>query len=426
MDSVNNSVLSSTAVRPLRRAFVAWIMWSMTASFVLFQFFLQLSSGAIIHGLMNSFSIGAFGGSLLASAYYYIYVALQTPVGQLIDRFGPRRLLSVGAIVCALGCLLFGSSHILFFAALGRLMMGSGAAFAWVGSMYIIARWFPPARFGLMVGFAEAIGMIGTVMGSYFLATTIQNLGWRESMLGASVILALIGAMIAVFVRNAPANAEPIIVDQRSLKSDLKILLKNKYAWINGLYSGLMFAILSVFVALWAIPFIELTHRIHLVMATVVCNLVFLGGLVGGPLASWLDSMIRSRRVLLAVGALGSAITLSLLIYFPQIPLGFVIGLMILLGLFSGAYVLTFSIGNEIVPPHIRGTSMGFVNTLSMITAPLLQPLIGFILHVVSHETAGKEYYSVANYQVALSVMPILLVIAAILTKWIPLRKLDL
>ncbi|WP_309567576.1 MFS transporter [Coxiella-like endosymbiont] len=117
---------------------------------------------------MKSFSLSAFGGGILASSYYYIYVMLQTPAGLLIDRFGPRRLLSLGALICAFGCLLFGSAHLLIWAIIGRLLMGFGAAFAFVGSLNVIAKWFPPKRFVLMAAVAETIGMSGTLVGGFF------------------------------------------------------------------------------------------------------------------------------------------------------------------------------------------------------------------------------------------------------------------
>ncbi len=101
-----------------------WAMWSIGTAFVMFQFLLQLSSGVMAESLMKAFSTSAVGAGLLSSAYYYIYVSLQTPAGMLIDRFGARRLMSFGAVVCALGCLVFSQTDHLWIAALARAMMG--------------------------------------------------------------------------------------------------------------------------------------------------------------------------------------------------------------------------------------------------------------------------------------------------------------
>lgn len=85
----------------------AWLIWAVSWSFLLFQFFLQLLSGEMIDGMMKSFSLTAFGGGVLTGVYYYIYVVLQIPAGVMIDYFGPRRLLAASAVIYAVGCFFF-------------------------------------------------------------------------------------------------------------------------------------------------------------------------------------------------------------------------------------------------------------------------------------------------------------------------------
>lgn len=412
-------------VRVRRYAF-AWLVWGASALFVLFQFFLQLSSGEIVGGLMTSFSLSAFGGGVLASTYYYIYVALQTPAGMLIDRYGSRRLLTIGAIVCAFGCLLFGVSHVLVLAAFGRLMMGAGAACAFVGSLNLIGKWFPTRRFALMASIAETIGMLGTVIGGFFLAKTVTTLGWRDSMIGAAGLSAIIALLILLLVRDTPRKAV-IAIPARpkgAFWHDLQAVVKNKVAWINGIYSGFMFSIITTFVALWAIPYMMLAHNISLMMATLACNMVFIGVAIGGPFMGWLDGRIRDRRYLLGGCSFVAAILLCVLIYIPMMSMSLVMVLMVVLGLFSSGYVLTFGIANEIVLPQRRASSMGFVNTLSVGSAPILQPLIGLILNLVSsHHGHGVRIYTIHDYQIALTIIPVIVLSAAYLVRYLPAKR---
>ena len=421
-------VATSDDLRPEKGAHGAvapWLIWGVSAVFVLFQFFLQLSSGEIVDGLMNSFSLSAFGGGILASAYYYIYVVLQTPAGVMIDRFGPRRLLTAGAVVCALGCFTFGASHDLLLAVMGRLMMGAGAAFAFVGSLNLIAKWFPVQRFAFMAAIAETVGMTGTIVGGFFLAELVQTVGWRRSMVGAASLALGVAVLIAVVVRDKPRYAAPVSTRPKgALWQDFKALVSNRVAWVNGLYSGTMFSVVTVFVALWAIPYLQLAHHISLTKSTLICNLLFAGVAVGGPVIGWLDGRIRQRRALLVSCSLISAVLLSLVIFMPNAPLSVLMVLMALLGFFCSTYVVTFAVANEIVLPHMRGTSMGFLNTLSVGCAPLLQPLVGLILHLtVHHHGIGADHYSVANYETALSILPLVVLSAAWLGWYVPGRK---
>ncbi|AML48749.1 MFS transporter [Coxiella burnetii] len=423
--STANSTTLGSPLHRAPRAVLAWLMWGATALFVLFQFFLQLSSGEIVDGLMKSFSLSAFGGGVLASTYYYVYVALQVPAGAMIDRFGPRRLLTMGALICALGCFLFGSSHFLSVVIVGRLLMGTGAAFAFVGSLDVIGKWFREDQFAFMAAIAETVGMSGTIIGGFFLADWVQRMGWHHSMIAAAGIAAVISGLIWLIVRDGPSGAIPVPVQSaKMLWRDFYLLIKNAKAWINGIYSGLMFSIVTVFVALWAIPYMELTHHLSLLTASMVCNLVFIGIGIAGPVIGRLDRRIPRRRPLLITCSFVSAALMTIVIYAPQLPLMVVMGLMMLLGVFASGYVLTFGIANEIVPPHMRGTSLGFTNALSVGTAPLLQPLVGLILHLTARHSTDTEYYTIHDYQMALIVLPLLILAAGILAMWMPNRKL--
>jgi len=418
-----------TPVEPVqtRGSAIGWVIWGVSASFLLFQFFLQLTSGEIVAGLMKSFSLTAFGGGVLASAYYYVYVTLQTPAGLLIDRFGPRKLLALGALVCGLGCFVFSHSSTVWVACFGRLAMGFGAAFAFVGSLKLISNWFPPTRFAIMVGIAETVGMMGSVVGSFFLAEYIRHHGWRESMFIAAIVGVVIAVLIAVIVRDAPRRAPPVFKHPKALLwRELRLLLKNKYAWINGLYSGLMFAVSTVFVALWSIPYLMLSHHVSLSEADLAANMVFLGIAIGSPFLGWIDAKDKfcNRRTLFVVCAFACTILLSIVIYVTSLPMWLVFMLMVVLGLFMSCYVLTFAVANELVPENMRGTSMGFLNTLAVGTAPILQPFVGFILTMRATGVGidGAPYYSVYDYQIALSILPVLLIVAMWLGRYIPKR----
>lgn len=417
-------------ITPRKSYFMGWLIWSIASSFVLFQFFLQLSSGAIVGSLMQSFHISAFGAGLLASTYYYVYVSLQAPSGLLIDRYGPRSLLAAGALVCAFGTFLFGYADSVWISALGRVLMGTGAACAFVGSLNLIARWFPPERFAFMAAVAEAVGMMGTIIGSTALAMLLSHYGWRECMMGASVLAVLISILIAVFVRNAPPAAAPMENTLRRGRfwQDIMHLAKNKVAWINGIYSGLMFSIVTVFLALWGVPFLMRAHNLNLVHSMLCCNLVFLGVAIGGPIIGWLDGCFRARRAILVSCALASGVLTMLIIYVTALPIFLLSLVMVLLGMTVSTYVLSFAVANEIVPNYLRGTSMGFTNMLSVCTAPIMQPLVGLLLSLMAkHDITqhGLHNYSLWDYQVALSILPLACFIAGFLALLIPGKRIS-
>jgi|GEM_PF-6002672 len=161
----------------------------------------------------------------------------------------------------------------------------------------------------------------------------------------------------------------------------------------------------------------QTAHHVSLTMAAFICNLVFIGVSLGGPTLAWVDSHFAMRRLITIAGALASALLISLIIYVPQFPLWMVGTLTLLLGFASSAYVLTFVIANEIAPIHIRSTCVGFTNMLSVGSAPVLQPLAGLLLALSSHHS---PHYTVHEYQIALTILPLGLLISAILAQYLP------
>lgn len=412
-----------------RRMTLAWSVWFVAAIFVFFQFYLQLSSGEIVSGLMHSFSLTAFGGGLLASTYYYVYVLLQVPAGMLMDRFGPRLLLSVGALVVAVGCTGFAYSKVVFLAVFARMLMGAGAAFAFVGCLNLIAKWFPQRRFGVMVAIVEAVGMCGAIVGEIFLASLVHHVGWRNCMLASGIISAAIAVLMWTVIRNAPRRKNPqsILVSSAELWAGVRKLLSNPTAWINGAYSGILFSAVTVFSALWAVPFIEQSHHVTLLVATVSTTMVYVGVIFGGPIYGWLDGRTNLRRVLLVGNAVLSSGLLYVVIFWVSLPIWVDSILMFILGFLCSVYVLTFSIANEIAQPEAKASSLGFTNMMCVLTAPFLQPLVGLLMSIFSDSKVVHGHvvvhHTVWQFEWAMALIPTVMLLAAGLGFLMPYRQ---
>lgn len=405
----------------------AYSVWGVSLFFVLFQFFIQLSSGEIVNGLMQSFSLTALGGGLLASAYYYVYVSLQTPAGIMMDRYGPRVLLTLGSGVLALGCVIFASAHWLVVAFLGRMVMGGGAAFAFVGTMYLTDKWFPRERFAVMAGIVELAGMVGTLIGVLWLSYYVESLGWRVCMYYAAIVAAVWCVLLGVVVRDMPANRAPLrkAKIKRRVMPGIRVLIRRRVAWINGIYSGILFMLLTVFTALWALPYLQVTHHFSLLTATYFCCISYATMGICCPLIGWLDAKIKHRRYLMSAQAFIGFVSMMLLILLPTMSLWLLGVCMFMLGLASSGYLLTFAVANQIAATRIRTASIGFVNTLSVGMAPIFQPLIGLILYLLAaHDHPfDMKHYTVPEFQIALMVIPVCLAIATWLAWFIPSRR---
>src|SRR5215470_1538925 len=97
--------VSPTRQRPFK--VLPLLGWLTGALFFLYAWVLRVSPSVMVEELMRDFSVGAAVLGSLSAAYFYGYAGMQIPVGVLLDRFGPRRLLAVAALACAGGCVLF-------------------------------------------------------------------------------------------------------------------------------------------------------------------------------------------------------------------------------------------------------------------------------------------------------------------------------
>ena len=80
--------------RPPLTAWQAWLAWTVAALFFFYAFVLRVSPSVMVGELMAEFQVGGAVFGTLSSLYFYTYAPLQLPAGMLMDRYGPRRLIT--------------------------------------------------------------------------------------------------------------------------------------------------------------------------------------------------------------------------------------------------------------------------------------------------------------------------------------------
>ncbi|CAM4384055.1 MAG: putative sulfoacetate transporter SauU [Legionellaceae bacterium] len=401
---------------------LAWIVWGLGATFYFYDILLQVSPGVMVPELMQAFNVNAASLGQLSAFYFYAYAGMQIPVGVLLDNYGPRRLLSFAALICLMGCLLFGYADGMSEAALGRFFIGFGSAFGAVGCMKLASNWFPHERFAFLTGLLVALGMLGAVGGETPLALLINAIGWHKSM----VLLGLVGGIIAVciwfIVKDSPVPMTKITSVKRkaNILAGLKQVTQSKQTWLAAIYGGLMFAPTSAFGALWGVPFLIEKYGITRPTAAGVISLLFIGWAIGSPISGWISDTIQRRKPSMIIGTIFSLFCILAIIYAP-VSLITVSFLLFFFGFFSSGFLTAFSIVREINHNHISATALGFMNMLNMIGGAILQPLIGYLLDRYWNGVMiqGARQYSIENYHTALAVLPAIIFISLLLIPFI-------
>lgn len=388
-------------------------IWLVSVTFVLFQFFLQLSSGVVISAIMQDMGLSALTAGALSASFYIVYTGLQIPVGILFDCKNPRVLLATSSFVCSIGCFAFAASYSLPGLFIGRTLIGTGSAFAFVGLSHLLRQHFPTRQFSFMIGLSETIGFIATVIGIICLGSLISHWGWRGFINGAGVMGVIISTIAWINVPSQPKSNTPLSHYGRQMIA----ILMSKKLWINGVFIGLTFTIVTVFGAMWASPFIQVKLNCSPLEASIVNAIFFLGTGVSCPLFGWLSARLPRRIPLILTSSLSTTILFSVMLYLPTQNHFMMGSFMFLIGLCCGAYILAYPIANELAPTDSLSSCTGFINTLALVTTPLLQPFVGFLLDFFCE--TGNDY-TLADYQSALMVIPLSLLVACVLACYLP------
>jgi MFS family permease len=388
--------------------------FALASGYFCHEFVQRVATSVVVGDLMAAFAVGGTVLGTLSAIYFYAYAGMQIPVGVLIDRYGSRRLMSAAAALSALGALVFATAPAVEVAYVGRAMIGLGASFAWIGCLTVATLWLPPTRFALLVGLAQAGGMLGGMLGQAPLAVLVAALGWRWA-LGA---LAAVGALIAIGLFAAIPEAKPHHAAQMrpKLAAGLRIAAKNPQTWLHALYGLAMTGTMLSFAGLWAVPWFQTVHGYSRAAAAGLASSMFLGWAVGAPLIGLLADRTRRPKPIMVGGGLAMTASLLLLLYLPALSPTLSVALLFFNGLCAVSMILSYGAARAGNPPEASGAVLGIVNTGVVGSGALFQPLIGALLDANWHGAMadGARVYDADAYALAFGVLPAMALIGTL------------
>jgi sugar phosphate permease len=180
----------------------AWPVWGVT----------WLSYATYYFGRKNlSVTKAAIGRSLGSHALYGVetmylaaYAVGQYGSGWLGDRVGARRLVGTGMLVAAGASFAFGlwSAGALFLAT--ALVNGFAQSTGWPGNVKAMQEWTTPATRGRVMGVWATCYQVGGIAATAFAASMLARGGWRAAYYGPAVVIAIVGVLALVIIRDRP------------------------------------------------------------------------------------------------------------------------------------------------------------------------------------------------------------------------------
>ncbi len=157
--------------------------------------------------LTQEFTLQARDLGLLAGGYFLGFSATQIPLGNWLDRYGPKRVQVCFLAVAVLGCLAFSAATSFSGLLAARVLCGVGVSACLMAPLTGYRRWFLPATQTRTNAWMLMTGSSGMVASTLPVQWALPLVGWRPLFLTLGVLLIL---SIAVIVWRVPAWEHPV------------------------------------------------------------------------------------------------------------------------------------------------------------------------------------------------------------------------
>lgn len=353
--------------------------------------------------LMRDFAVGAAALGSLSAFYFYSYAAIQLPVGMLLDRFGPRKLLAAALVVCAFASVGFAYSESLPAASIGRLLIGGSVAFGFVGTLTIAGYWFPSNRFVMLSGILTTVGMLGGMLGQAPLRLAVESVGWRSTVLCLAAIAIVLASAIFLVV---PHRSREQLRRTRNTNpfAGLKSVLAKRQSWYCAAVGFGPSATLLGFAGLWAVPWLSTVKHFATTEAAGIASAVFLGWAVSAPAVGWLSDKMGRRKPLLYAGLSVNLLSLVVIVFSGTGNAFLLTALFFLNGASGCVMVIVFGCMRELNAPENNATALAMLNMFVVGAGAVMQPLVGWLLDVnwLGAMVEGARVYEESAYATAL------------------------
>lgn len=387
---------------------MAWFFWLIGSFFYLYQFIFRTIFSTIGDEVATGFNISIADLSLFFSAQGLTYAVMQLPGGLLLDYYGPRKILTAAMIALSGGVFLVITSTYYPLAIAGRVFMGVGSAFAFLGTSKLVAMWFPLHWMSFLLGTTVFIGAIGGAFSNNLYNALPDAWDWRKSLALIGCVGFLFAALTFFFVREKKTEgARQTLAD---LGAQLKQVVTNRNILLVGFFTFFAYIPCTIFADSWGPLAFEQIFNVPKEIANQTVAYYYVAFSVGSFFYSSIASYLNRTRHVLIFEWVAAIFFMYLLLFRTEIGSatffgvhGFLI-LTALVGFNIGGVALAFPIGCSHASKNISGTVVGLINFLCMVSGSIYSKLVGNILdhHWDGTLTAeGTRVFSGAAYEVA-------------------------
>ena len=339
---------------------------------------LRAITATISPELVSEFNLSAGNLGLLGGGYFLGFASVQIPLGYLLDKSGPKKIVSCFLLIAIVGMISFSLSQNFTSLLLSRILIGVGVGACLMGPLTAYRVWFQDETQQRASSWMLMTGAIGMLSSSLPVQFFLPIIGWRLIFIILAILTILCIVLIIIFIPNwNRANVQNTPEDKGSLKEVWQNKLFKSLVPMGIFNYGGLFAVQTLWAGPWMVKVSGYTPEESANGLFIIYLSLLFSFLIWGYFVPKFSKSVSDAIRLLKFGAPLNLIVLAFIIY-----LGPKAGALhwalfavssVFLSLSQPAVGMAFSLSNA-------GKALTSFNLLLFIGAFVLQWIIGVII----------------------------------------------
>ncbi len=339
---------------------------------------LRAITATISPELVSEFNLSAGNLGLLGGGYFLGFASVQIPLGYLLDKSGPKKIVSYFLLIAIVGMISFSLSQNFTSLLLSRILIGVGVGACLMGPLTAYRVWFQDETQQRANSWMLMTGAIGMLSSSLPVQFFLPIIGWRLIFIILAILTILCIVLIVIFIPNwNKANVQNTPDDNGSLKEVWQNKLFKSLVPMGIFNYGGLFAVQTLWAGPWMVKVSGYTPEESANGLFIIYLSLLFSFLIWGYFVPKFSKSVSDAIRLLKFGAPLNLIVLAFIIY-----LGPKAGALhwalfavssVFLSLSQPAVGMAFSLSNA-------GKALTSFNLLLFIGAFALQWIIGVII----------------------------------------------
>ena len=336
--------------------------------------------------LTSEFNLFAADLGLLAGGYFLGFACMQIPLGYLLDKFGPKKIVSSFLLIALIGTTSFALAQSFSGLLISRILIGVGVSACLMAPLTGYRIWFAENQQQRANSWMLMIASLGFLSSTLPIQLLLPSFGWRWIFGGIAILILISIFLMLAFIPKWDHQKENELKENSSESGSLSDVWKDRF-FISVIPMGLFnYGGLMAIQTLWAGPWmirvagytpLESATGLFWINITMLISF-FLWGY-------FLPRITNSGFSALKILKLG-------------LPISFLVMLsIIILGSKAGAFYITLFILSSIFlsvtqpavglsfPSYLAGKALTSFNLLIFLGTFIMQWFMGFVIDLVKH-----------------------------------------